>query len=87
MRLGPAILRLAASVRSDFIAAARPFLERLSAELQETVDLSVVKKTTCVLSTRFAPQRLRTVSACQTFPLYCTANGKAFGMTEAGIES
>ncbi len=30
VRLGPTILRLAASVRSDFIALARPFLERLS---------------------------------------------------------
>src|SRR5690349_3977158 len=44
VRLGPTILRLAASVRSDFIALARPFLERLSQELHETVDLSTVKK-------------------------------------------
>src|SRR6187397_1194653 len=44
VRLGPTILRLAASVRSDFVAMARPFLERLSEELHETVDLSTVKK-------------------------------------------
>ena len=44
VRLGPTILRLAASVRSDFISQARPFLERLSEELHETVDLSTVKK-------------------------------------------
>ncbi|HZD92321.1 MAG TPA: IclR family transcriptional regulator [Pseudolabrys sp.] len=80
VRLGPAILRLAASVRSDFIAAARPFLERLSSELQETVDLSVVKKDHLVFIDQvIAPQRLRTVSAVgETFPLYCTANGKAY---------
>jgi DNA-binding IclR family transcriptional regulator len=90
VRLGPAILRLAASVRSDFIASARPFLERLSAELQETVDLSVVKKDHLVFIDQvIAPQRLRTVSAVgETFPLCCTANGKAYlaQLTEAGVE-
>ena len=90
VRLGPAILRLAASVRSDFIAAARPFLERLSAELQETVDLSVVKKDHLVFIDQvIAPQRLRTVSAVgETFPLYCTANGKAYlsQLTEPTVE-
>jgi len=80
VRLGPAILRLAASVRSDFIALARPFLEKLSAELQETVDLSVVKKDHLVFIDQvISSQRLRTVSAVgETFPLHCTANGKAY---------
>ena len=90
VRLGPAILRLAASVRSDFIAAARPFLERLSQELNETVDLSVVKKDHLVFIDQvIASQRLRTVSAVgETFPLYCTANGKAYlaQLSEAAIE-
>ncbi len=80
VRLGPAILRLAASVRSDFIALARPFLEKLSAELHETVDLSVVKKDHLVFIDQvIGSQRLRTVSAVgETFPLHCTANGKAY---------
>lgn len=80
VRLGPAILRLAASVRSDFIAMARPFLEKLSVELHETVDLSVVKKDHLVFIDQvIGSQRLRTVSAVgETFPLYCTANGKAY---------
>jgi DNA-binding IclR family transcriptional regulator len=80
VRLGPAILRLAASVRSDFIALARPFLEKLSADLQETVDLSVVKKDHLVFIDQvIGSQRLRTVSAVgETFPLHCTANGKAY---------
>ncbi|MFN3657364.1 MAG: IclR family transcriptional regulator [Pseudolabrys sp.] len=80
VRLGPTILRLAASVRSDFIALARPVLERLSAELQETVDLSTVKKDHLVFIDQvIGAQRLRTVSAVgETFPLYCTANGKAY---------
>src|SRR3972149_9292910 len=43
VRLGPTILRLAASVRTDFVSLARPFLVKLSGELRETVDLATVK--------------------------------------------
>ena len=80
VRLGPTILRLAASVRSDFIALARPYLERLSEELHETVDLATVKKDHLVFIDQvIGSQRLRTASAVgETFPLYCTANGKAY---------
>jgi DNA-binding IclR family transcriptional regulator len=80
VRLGPTILRLAASVRSDFVSLARPFLERLSAELEETVDLSTVKKDHLVFIDQvIGSHRLRTVSAVgETFPLHCTANGKAY---------
>ena len=35
VRLGPAILRLASSVRGDFVARARPYLIKLSDELRE----------------------------------------------------
>jgi DNA-binding IclR family transcriptional regulator len=91
VRLGPTILRLAASVRSDFIALARPYLERLSAELHETVDLSTVGKDHLVFIDQvIGPQRLRTVSAVgETFPLYCTANGKAYlaQLSETAIEA
>lgn len=91
VRLGPTILRLAASVRSDFIALARPYLERLSEELQETVDLSTVKKDHLVFIDQvIGSQRLRTVSAVgETFPLYCTANGKAYlaQLSDAAIEA
>lgn len=91
VRLGPTIMRLAASVRSDFIALARPFLERLSSELQETVDLSTVKKDHLVFIDQvIGSQRLRTVSAVgETFPLYCTANGKAYlaQLSDAAVEA
>ena len=91
VRLGPTILRLAASVRSDFISLARPFLERLSAELHETVDLSTVKKDHLVFIDQvIGSQRLRTVSAVgETFPLYCTANGKAYlaQLSEPAVEA
>ena len=80
VRLGPAILRLAASVRSDFVTLARPLLERLSEELHETVDLSTIKKDHLIFIDQvIGSQRLRAVSAVgDTFPLYCTANGKAY---------
>jgi DNA-binding IclR family transcriptional regulator len=80
VRLGPTILRLAGSARTDFVAVARPYLLQLSNELKETVDLSMVKKDHLVFIDQvIGSQRLRTVSAVgETFPLYCTANGKAY---------
>jgi len=91
VRLGPAILRLAASVRSDFIAMARPHLEKLSQELEETVDLATVKRDQLIFIDQvIGSQRLRTVSAVgDSFPLYCTANGKAYlaQLTDAAVEA
>ena len=80
VRLGPTIHRLAASVRSDIVAMARPFITQLSTELCETVDLSMVRHDHLVFIDQvIGSQRLRTVSAVgETFPLYCTANGKAY---------
>jgi DNA-binding IclR family transcriptional regulator len=80
VRLGPAILRLAASVRTDFVSLAHSFLVKLSNELRETVDLAVVKRDHMVFVDQvIGSQRLRTVSAVgESFPLYCTANGKAY---------
>ncbi len=90
VRLGPTILRLAASVRTDFAAFARPFIVRLSNELRETVDLSSVRKDHLVFIDQvIGPQRLRTVSAVgDSFPLYCTANGKAYlsMLDDLGVE-
>ncbi|MBV9348652.1 MAG: IclR family transcriptional regulator [Pseudolabrys sp.] len=80
VRLGPTVLRLAAAVRTDFVALARPFIMRLANELRETVDLSVVKNDHLVFIDQvMGAQRLRAVSAVgESFPLYCTANGKAY---------
>jgi hypothetical protein len=71
VRLGPTILRLAASARTDFVAIARPFLVRLSNELGETVDLATIRKDHLIFVDQvIGPQRLRTVSAVgETFPL------------------
>lgn len=80
VRLGPAILRLAGSVRTDFVTLAKPFLIELSKELHETVDLASIKGDHLVFIDQvIGSQRLRTVSAVgESFPLYCTANGKAY---------
>ena len=80
MRLGPTILRLASSVRTDFAALARPLLVELSKQLGETVDLSIIKKDQAVFIDQVTgPHRLRTVSVVgESYPLYCTANGKAY---------
>jgi DNA-binding IclR family transcriptional regulator len=80
VRLGPTITRLATSVQTDFVSIARPFLVQLSDELRETVDLATVKGDHLVFIDQvIGSQRLRTVSAVgETFPLHCTANGKAY---------
>jgi DNA-binding IclR family transcriptional regulator len=53
---------------------------QLSTELRETVDLAIVKRDHLVFIDQVTgSQRLRTVSAVgDSFPLYCTANGKAY---------
>lgn len=78
--LGPEILRLARAARSDIVQIAHPVLVQLSAELSETVDLSVVLKDRLLFVDQvIGSHRLRTVSAVgDTFPLFCTANGKAY---------
>lgn len=80
VRLGPTIIRLAASVPNDFATTARSFLQALSDELGETVDLAAVKRDHLVFIDQVVgPQRLRAVSGVgETFPLHCTANGKAY---------
>jgi DNA-binding IclR family transcriptional regulator len=79
MRIGPALIRLGAAERLDLRAEARPHLERLSEQLNETVDLAVLDGDAVLfLDQVSAPQRLRAVSAIGSlFPAYCTANGKA----------
>jgi DNA-binding IclR family transcriptional regulator len=80
VRLGPTILRLATSVQTDFVSIVRPFLVRLSQALRETVDLAAIKRDHLVFIDQvIGSQRLRAVSAVgESFPLYCTANGKAY---------
>jgi DNA-binding IclR family transcriptional regulator len=80
VRIGPAIPRLAMSAGADFVSMARPFLVKLSQDLNETVDLATIRNDHLVFVDQvIGPQRLRAVSAVgEAFPLHCTANGKAY---------
>jgi DNA-binding IclR family transcriptional regulator len=79
IRLGGAIARLASASREALADRLQPVLVDLRRELDETVDLAVLDGT----AVRFidqvaAPRRLRAVSSVgESFPLHCTANGKA----------
>ncbi len=80
IHLGRGIARLGAATRGGIRDQVRPFLMRLHQELEETVDLSVLDGSMVRFIDHIpAPHRLRAVSAVgAAFPLYCTANGKAF---------
>jgi DNA-binding IclR family transcriptional regulator len=78
-RVGPEITRLAVSERGELRSAVRPFIEQISKEVNETVDLAVlIQDHVLFIDQVVAPQRLRAVSTVgATFPAHCTANGKA----------
>jgi DNA-binding IclR family transcriptional regulator len=79
IRLGAGLARLGAATQGALADTVRPALQALRSGLDETADLAVLDGA----SVRFidqlpAPHRLRAVSAIgSTFPLHCTANGKA----------
>ena len=79
VRLGPALIRLAASASVEFDQITRPLILKLSQTVGETVDLSVLKGNSAVFTDQIqGSHRLRAVSAIgESFPLHCTANGKA----------
>jgi DNA-binding IclR family transcriptional regulator len=77
--LGPALLALAAATRFHIAEAARETLEALAKECGETVDLSLVDQDKVVFIDQVAgTHRLTAISAIGvSFPLHCSANGKA----------
>jgi DNA-binding IclR family transcriptional regulator len=86
--LGPELLRLGGAVRFDVVQLAHPLLARVSNDLRETVDLATFKGDHLTFIDQvIGPQRLRTVSSVgEQFPLYCTANGKAYLAMLSDIE-
>lgn len=78
-RLGPELMRLALGQHGDLRTELHPLLLQLSAEVGETVDLSVlIRDRVSFIDQVAAPHRLRAVSAIgMSFPAHCTANGKA----------
>lgn len=89
VRLGPALLALAAATRFHIAEAARQTLEALAKECGETVDLSLVDQDKVVFIDQVAgTHRLTAVSAVGlSFPLHSSANGKAVlaAMDEAEV--
>jgi DNA-binding IclR family transcriptional regulator len=78
-RLGPEIARMSSTVRRGVVIDVHPFMEELSRELEETVDLSILDgDRASFVDQVVSPHRLRAISAVgESFPLYCCANGKA----------
>ncbi|MFY0408382.1 IclR family transcriptional regulator [Solicola sp. PLA-1-18] len=78
-RLGSEIARLAGAVRRSLIGEFHPLLEQLSAATGETADLAALDHNRVTFIDQVvAPNRLRAVSAIgESFPVHCTANGKA----------
>jgi DNA-binding IclR family transcriptional regulator len=79
VRLGPEIQFLARGARMSLTDVVRPFLEELSQQTGETVDLSILQRGEIVFVDQVAgTHRLRTVSSVgEHFPVRTTANGKA----------
>lgn len=78
-KLGPELVRLAAGQHGELRTEVRPLLRKLSGDVNETVDLSVlIDDHVSFIDQVAAPHRLRAVSAVGgSFPAHCTANGKA----------
>lgn len=80
VRLGPALTRLAAGVRVDAAALARPHMESLSRAVRETVDLWTWRETAVELIEEVVSEQEVRIVARPGFrlPLATTAPGKAF---------
>ncbi len=78
-RLGPGLVQLARSIRFEIAQFTHPYLEELSRETGETVDLAIIDGPKAVFIDQVqGSHRLRAVSAIGvSFPLTTTANGKA----------
>ncbi len=79
LRIGTALVGIAVGSRRDLRHEVAPYLERLSHELGETVDLAVLDAGEVLFIAQVPSQRaLRVVSEVGTrFPVHCTASGKA----------
>ncbi|WP_179402110.1 IclR family transcriptional regulator domain-containing protein [Burkholderia guangdongensis] len=79
VRLGPALLSLAAAARFEIAELARPTLQQISRECGETVDLSLLDGDRVVFVDQVAGvHRLRAESDIGvSFPLHSSAPGKA----------
>lgn len=79
IRLGPELHALSEAAQFNVVDLMKPHLQRLSAQCEETVDLSVLRDGRMIFIDQIQGlQRLRAVSAVgEAFPLATTANGRA----------
>ena len=79
VKLGPALRTLAAATRFEIADLLHPTLETLAKETGETVDLAVANQDKVIFVDQVAgTHRLTAISAIGvSFPLHCSANGKA----------
>lgn len=79
VRLGSALMRLAATAHRDIVALARPSMEALSRRTRETVDLCVRRGLHAISIAQYqSDQELRVVCSVGTaFPIHSSAHGKA----------
>lgn len=79
VRLGPELHALSEAARVNVVNAVRPLLQRLSAQTEETVDLSMLREGKMVFVDQIpGSHRLSAISAVgESFPLTTTANGRA----------
>lgn len=80
IELGIELLTLGAAVMDDIRTELRPYLRSLSIDLDETIDLAIMKNKRMLFIDQIPkPHRLEAVSKVgASFPLHCTANGKIF---------
>jgi DNA-binding IclR family transcriptional regulator len=79
VRTGPELTRLASTAETTLIDAARPFMERLSQEIDEKIDLAVLDREHIRFVAQVMPRTTRLlagVTVGDLFPTYCTAPGK-----------
>lgn len=79
VRTGPELTRLASTAERTLIDTATPFMERLSQEVNEKIDLAVLDRENIRFVAQVAsrtPRLLAGVTVGDLFPTYCTAPGK-----------
>ncbi len=88
VRLGPALVALAASTRFHIAEVARETLEAIAKECGETVDLSLIDQDKVIFIDQMpGTHRLTALSAIGVaFPLHSSANGKAVLAAMSDVE-
>jgi DNA-binding IclR family transcriptional regulator len=90
VKLGPALLRLSASMESSISSIAKPDMLEIARDLGQTVDLSILsrRQAICIDQAVGAQHPVSSTAIGETSPLHCTAQGKAMLalMNDAEIE-